>query len=63
MLKHANYINGFTDLVMTKLDVLSNIKQLKIAVSYQLDGIEIDYIPASQLEFDRLVPNYQIFPG
>jgi len=45
------------------LDVLTGIKELKICVSYNLDGQEIDYIPADYKEYERCIPNYITLPG
>ena len=36
---------------------------LKICVSYNLDGKEIDYIPADYNEYQRCKPNYITLPG
>ena len=38
MVKYAHKINGFSSLNITKLDVLSGIKTLKVATHYELDG-------------------------
>ncbi|MCF8364798.1 MAG: adenylosuccinate synthase [Bacteroidales bacterium] len=44
-LKYAIMLNGVTDLIMTKGDVLSRFEQIKIATNYKLNGTLIDYIP------------------
>lgn len=44
-LKYAIMLNGVTDLIMTKGDVLSSFEQIKIATKYKLNGGLIDYIP------------------
>lgn len=38
VVKYAHKINGFSSLNITKLDVLSGIKTLKVATHYELDG-------------------------
>lgn len=63
VLKHVNRINGLNNLSIMLLDVLTGIKELKICVSYNLDGKEIDYIPADYKEYERCKPNYIILPG
>lgn len=63
VLKYARRINGFSNLALTKLDVLSGIKTIKIAIGYELDGRKIDYIPASSEEYARVKPIYVEFPG
>ncbi len=63
VLKHVKRINGLNNLSIMLLDVLTGIKELKICVSYNLDGKEIDYIPADYKEYERCTPNYIVLPG
>lgn len=63
VLKHVKKINGLNNLSVMLLDVLTGIKELKICVSYYLDGKEIDYIPADYYEYERCIPNYITVPG
>ncbi len=63
VLKHVKRINGLNNLSVMLLDVLTGIKELKICVSYNLDGKEIDYIPADYYEYERCIPNYITVPG
>ncbi len=63
VLKHVKRINGLNNLSVMLLDVLTGIKELKICVSYYLDGKEIDYIPADYYEYERCIPNYITVPG
>jgi adenylosuccinate synthase len=44
-LNYSIMLNGVTDLVMTKGDVLSRFKQLKVSTQYQVNSKTIDYIP------------------
>lgn len=63
VLKHVKRINGLNNLSVMLLDVLTGIKELKICVSYYLDGKEIDYIPADYYEYERCIPNYITVQG
>lgn len=63
VLKHVKRINGLNNLSVMLLDVLTGIKELKICVSYNLDGKEVDYIPADYYEYERCIPNYITVPG
>ena len=45
-LKHAVWLCGVDSLVITKLDVLSELKKLKVAMVYQLNGKKIKESPA-----------------
>jgi adenylosuccinate synthase len=59
VLRYAAAINGLTELVMTKLDVLSGIDELKIAVAYELEGKRLDYPPGTAAELERVKPIYE----
>jgi adenylosuccinate synthase len=49
LLKEAALINGLTSVVMTKLDVLTGFKKVRVAVGYTVDGKKIDYFSPSNL--------------
>jgi adenylosuccinate synthase len=59
-LKYAVMLNGVTDLVMTKGDVLSHFETLKVSTEYQINGKTIDYIP---FEDQLSRPVYKDVPG
>lgn len=63
VLRYAAQINGFTELFLTKLDVLSGIDELKIAVAYHFDGARHDFPPATLADLERTVPEYITLPG
>ena len=63
LLRYAADINGFSELVITKLDVLSGFDEVKIAVAYEVDGQRLDYPPATSAEMDRARPVYETLPG
>jgi len=63
VLRHTKRTSGLSYLAVTLLDVLSGIDELKIAVSYDLNGKEIDYIPAEIEDFEMCKPNYITMPG
>ncbi len=58
ILRHTKRVSGLTSLAITLLDVLKNIKTLKICVAYKLDGEFIDYIPSSYEDYERCEPVY-----
>ena len=62
-LNESQRLNGYTGLVVTKLDVLGGLEELKICTSYMLDGVEITHIPSSSEELARCTPVYEIHPG
>ncbi|MDO4467107.1 MAG: adenylosuccinate synthase [Bacillota bacterium] len=63
VVKHANMTNGLTDIVLTKIDVLSTIKTLKVCVGYEIDGEVYDYIPSDQGLVAKAKAVYKEFPG
>ena len=63
VMRHAQRINGFTGLALTKLDVLGGLDELKICVAYELDGKEITEMPASASALARCNPIYMTMPG
>ncbi len=44
-LKYSVMLNGVTELIMTKADVLDQFETIKIATAYKINGVEIDYFP------------------
>lgn len=63
VVRYAAQVNGFTELVVTKLDVLSGFEALQIAVAYDVDGKRHDNPPATLSELSRAVPIYETLPG
>ncbi len=63
VLKYSTMINGLTGLSIMLLDVLTGFDELKICVSYDLDGKTIETIPARLKDFSRCKPNYITLPG
>ena len=61
--KFATRINGLTDIFLTKLDVLTGIKEIPVCVAYDVDGVRMDEIPVSQSDFHHAKPIYETFPG
>jgi adenylosuccinate synthase len=63
-LKHACMINGINNLVITKLDVLTGIKPLKIVTKYKTeDGKIIDYFTSSTTKLYNYEPIYEELEG
>lgn len=63
VVKHAARINGLTDLVITKIDVLSAFDEIKVCTGYEIDGQIYDTIPASVEMIAKAKAVYEIFPG
>jgi adenylosuccinate synthase len=63
MLRYSAQVNGFTELVLTKLDILSGFDELKIAVAYIINGERTQSPPSTNEELERAQPIYEALPG
>jgi adenylosuccinate synthase len=61
--RYAQRINGVTDFVLTKLDVLTGLERIPVCVAYEIDGRRVDEVPVSQSDFHHAVPVYEEFAG
>jgi len=61
--RYSARVNGVTDFVLTKLDVLTGLKTIPVCVAYDVDGTRHDEMPVSQSDFHHAVPIYEEFPG
>jgi adenylosuccinate synthase len=63
-LRFAARVNGLTELVVTKLDVLRGFETIPVCVAYQLpDGRIVDDFPAHQSDFHHARPVFETLPG
>lgn len=63
LLKFACYINGFTELAITKLDVLDNFPKIKICTHYILNGRKVNYYNGDANLLAKIKPVYRTFKG
>ena len=61
--RYATRINGVTDFVITKLDVLTGLERLPICVAYDVDGVRHDEMPVNQSDFHHAKPVYEYLDG
>jgi len=61
--RYSARINGVTDFVLTKLDVLTGLDHIPVCVAYDVDGERVDEVPVSQSDFHHAMPIYEQFPG
>ena len=61
--RYASQVNGLTDIVLTKLDVLAGLKEIPICVAYDVDGERHDDMPTDQAAFAAAKPIYETMPG
>ncbi len=60
---HAVRINGLDEMAIMKLDVLSGMKELKIATAYKVGGKMTRDYPHAINEFSSAKPVYETLPG
>jgi adenylosuccinate synthase len=63
IVRYAARVNGLTDLVITKLDVLSELDTIQVCVAYEHDGHRYNDLPAHQTAFHHAKPIYEELPG
>ncbi|TPG16898.1 adenylosuccinate synthase [Pedococcus bigeumensis] len=61
--RYATRINGVTDFVVTKLDVLTGLDTIPVCVAYDVDGVRHDEMPVNQTDFHHAKPIYEDLPG
>jgi adenylosuccinate synthase len=61
--RYSARVNGVTDFVLTKLDVLTGLERIPVAVAYEVEGRRVDEVPVSQSDFHHAKPVYEEFPG
>ena len=61
--RYAARINGVTDFVLTKLDVLTGWDRIPVCVAYDVDGERVEEMPTTQTGFHHAKPIYEYFEG
>jgi len=61
--RYAVRVNGLTDFFLTKLDVLTGWEKIPVCVAYEIDGVRVEELPASQTDFHHAKPIYEYLPG
>jgi adenylosuccinate synthase len=61
--RYAVRVNGVTDFVLTKLDVLTGWDRIPVCVAYDIDGQRVDELPMTQTEFHHAMPVYEYLDG
>ncbi|MCY7365618.1 MAG: adenylosuccinate synthase [Frankiaceae bacterium] len=61
--RYAARVNGVTDFVLTKLDVLTGWERIPVCVAYEVDGKRFDEMPMSQTDFHHATPVYEHLDG
>ena len=61
--RYARRVNGLTDLVLTKLDVLTGLDTIPVCVAYDVQGERVEEMPVNQSDVHHARPVYEELPG
>ena len=61
--RYSQLVNGFTGLVLTRLDILDEFDSVKVCVGYEVDGKRVNRFPANTGLLARCEPIYEELPG
>ncbi|MCL2566871.1 MAG: adenylosuccinate synthase [Alphaproteobacteria bacterium] len=63
IIKSSAQKNGLSDIVITKLDILTGLEEIKVCVGYEIDGMEVKTIPTNLKKLHDAKPIYRTFKG
>jgi adenylosuccinate synthase len=63
LVRQAVKTSGINGLALTKLDILDGLPEIKVAVSYRLNGKEFNYLPAGETAQAGIEPVYETIEG
>ena len=61
--RYSTRVNGYTSLLLTRLDVLDGFDPIRVATHYEVDGETVWDFPGSAAALERCVPVYEDIPG
>lgn len=61
--KFACEVSGITEIIITKIDILSGLKSIKVGVGYKLNGKQMPYSSCGYKELEKVDVVYKEFPG
>lgn len=61
-IKFAAWLNGFTGIAITKLDVLDDFEEIRICTHYRLGDQLLDYVPDTPI-YEAVEPVFETWPG
>ncbi len=63
LLRYSAALNGFETMVLTKLDVLDELREIPVCVGYKIDGVTSSEMPATVRELAKVEPVFEVLPG
>ncbi len=61
--RYSALLNGYDEIALTKLDVISGLPKVKICTAYEVDGARLTSFPQSFEQLARCTPRYEEMPG
>ena len=62
-LGYTSRLNGFTEIAVTKLDVMAGLDEFKVCTAYEIDGKTTERFPTDLATLSRARPVYETLPG
>ncbi len=63
MARLSNLVNGYTSVILTRLDVLDQLESIKICTGYRLGTQTLEFPPSSAADLAQCIPIYEELPG
>ena len=63
LLRYTAMVNGFDSLIVTKLDVLDGLGDLKVCTAYNVGGVITEEMPAGNMLLESVEAVYETVPG
>ena len=63
LVRQAIKVSGINGIALTKLDVLDQLDEIKMCISYELNGKQTNYLPAAVEDQLKIRPIYKVFKG
>lgn len=63
LIRFASEINGYTEVAITKLDVLDTFKKINICTGYTLNGKKVNYYDVDTIQLGKIRPIYKTLQG
>jgi len=63
LVKQTVQISGVSNIILTKLDVLDELNEIKICIGYKINNSNYDYLPFNENLQQKISPIYKIMPG
>ncbi|MGD8780768.1 MAG: adenylosuccinate synthase [Ignavibacteria bacterium] len=63
LVKYSSMVNGIQEAAITKLDVLSGLKEIKVCVAYEIKGHKLNHFPTNVSKLESVTPIYETLPA